>query len=314
MEKRKLILAIDFNNMVFASYYSNKLFNSKGNNINAIKGFFFKLNMLKETFNPDYIVFASDLSRETTFRRKLYKAYKAQRKPADPDIKFQMKYVSQMIALIGYPIINNELYEADDILGMISKYGTDNDIDTVIVSSDRDLYQLINDKTFIMSPRNNNSVIDTAYLVEKYKLMPNQWIDLKILQGDNSDNIPGIPGIGEITAMRLMQEYDSIEGIYSHMNDHKPALQNILNKGKDSIDITRQLVTIVTDYNLLGINEDMFKRGTEYSKEVMDIIIDLEIHSLINLFNYSLLSNPVFIDMSRLFGSNETFDIHSSNN
>ena len=306
MEKRKLILAIDFNNVAFASYYGQKLFNSKGVNVNAIKGFFFKLKLLKESFSPDYIVFASDLSRERTFRRKLYKKYKAQRKPTDEDMVNQMKYISQLVALLGYPILNNELYEADDILGMISKYAVDNNMDALIISSDRDLYQLINDNTFILSPRNSD-VVDTAYLIEKYKLMPNQWIDLKILQGDNSDNIPGIPGIGEITALRLMQQYNSIEGIYSHMNDHKPGIQRLLTEGESLIDLTRQLVTIVTDYSLINLTEDNFKRDVEYGKEIMDIIIDLEIHSLINVFNYSLLDKPIYVDMNALFGSNEQF-------
>ena len=181
-------------------------------------------------------------------------------------------------------------------------------MDTIIISSDRDLYQLINDNTFIMSPR-GNEVIDTAYLVEKYKLMPNQWIDLKILQGDNSDNIPGIPGIGEITALKLMQQYDSIAGIYSHMNEHRAVTQNLLKNGESSIDLMRQLVTIITDYNLINLTEDMFKRDTEYNKEIMDIIIDLEIHSLVNVFNYSLLDNPIYVDTSKFFGSNENFEI-----
>lgn len=306
MEKRKLILAIDFNNVAFASYYGQKLFNSKGTNVNAIKGFFFKLNMLKEMFSPDYIVFASDLSRERTFRRKLYKKYKAQRKPTDEDVLNQMKYINNIIALLGYKMLNNELYEADDILGMISKYASDNNMDTVIVSSDRDLYQLINDNTFILSPRNND-VVDTAYLVEKYKLMPNQWIDLKILQGDNSDNIPGIPGIGEITALRLMQQYDSVEGIYNHINDHKPNIQNLLEKGKDSIDLTRQLVTILTDYSLINLTEDDLKRNEEYGKEIIDLIIDLEINSLINIFNYSLLRKPIYIPNNPVFRIDNEF-------
>lgn len=306
MEKRKLILAIDFNNVVFASYYGQKLFNSKGVNINAIKGFFFKLKMLKESFTPDYIVFASDLSRERTFRRKLYKGYKAQRKPTDEDVVFQMKYINQLVSLLGYPVLNNDLYEADDILGMISKYATDNNMDTIIISSDRDLYQLINDNTFILSPRNSD-VIDTAYLIEKYKLMPNQWIDLKILQGDNSDNIPGIPGIGEITALRLMQQYDSIDGIYSHMNEHKVGIQNLLEKGKDSIELTRKLVTIVTDYSIIDLSEKNFMRDTQYGKEIMEIITELEIPSLINVFNYALLDEPIYMGNTTMFGSTETF-------
>lgn len=309
MEKRKLVLAIDFNNMVFTSYYGQKLFNSKNINVNAIRGFFNKLKMLKESFTPDYIVFASDLSRERTFRRKLFKGYKAQRKPSDQDVINQMKYISQIVALLGYPMLNNELYEADDILGMISKYCTDNGMDTLIVSSDRDLYQLINDNTFILSPRNSD-VVDTAYLVEKYKLMPNQWIDLKILQGDHSDNIPGIPGIGEITALKLMQQYGSIKGIYSHLNDHNNSVRNLLEKGESSIELTKQLVTIVTDYTVINLNEENFKKNEEYNKEVMDIILDLEIYSLINIFNYSLFEKPVYVDTSSLFGSNETFNIN----
>ena len=110
----KLVLAIDFNNILFGSYYGAPLINSKGMNVNAIKGFFFKLRSLKETFNPDYIVMANDLSREKTFRRRMYPPYKAQRKPHDEDIITQLKYGQQLAALMGYKFINNELYEADD--------------------------------------------------------------------------------------------------------------------------------------------------------------------------------------------------------
>jgi len=307
MNDKKLILAIDFNNFIFANYYSQKLFNRNGKNINAIKGTFFKLKMLKEMFNPDYIVFASDLSREKTFRRKLYKKYKAQRKPTDEDIIFQMKYISQLIALLGYKILNNETYEADDILGMISKYGTDNNMETVIVSSDRDLYQLINDNTFIMSPRGKNEVVDIAYLVENYIPMPYKWVVLKTLPGDPSDNIPGIPGIGEITALKLMQEYDSIDGIYDSIKEMKPSVQKLLRAGIDTIDLTKQLVTIITDYNLIGLNEDMLIREECYPKECIDTILELEIPSLINIFNYSLFDKPIYIDQSSIAGSNETF-------
>ena len=140
MNTRPLILGIDFNNMVFGSYYGEKLINSKGINTNAIKGFFMKLKSLKDSLNPDYIVFANDLSRDRTFRRKLYKPYKAQRKEHDPDIMLQLKYTAQIAALIGYKFINNEMYEADDVLGMISKYTTDNNMDMILASSDKDMY------------------------------------------------------------------------------------------------------------------------------------------------------------------------------
>ena len=105
--ERKILLAIDFNNVLFSSYYGDKLINSKGENVNAVKGFFFKLKTLRDTFNPDYIVFANDISRSKTFRRKLYKPYKAQRKEHDPDVLKQMEYASRLVSLLGFPFINN---------------------------------------------------------------------------------------------------------------------------------------------------------------------------------------------------------------
>lgn len=285
--QKKLILAVDFCNLLFGSYYGEKLINSKGMNVNAIKGFFFKLKSIKDTFNPDGIVFAKDLSRERTFRRKLYAPYKAQRKPHDPDIIKQMEYTNRLIALIGYPVLDNETYEADDILGMIGKYNSERNTNTIIVSSDRDLYQLIGDNTFIISPR-GNEFIDRAYLMTNYRLTPEQWIDYKILQGDISDNIPGIPGIGKVTALKLMQQFGSIDGIYSHMGYHKPGLRDILRSGESMIPLTRQLVTIITDYTKIDLkDEDMLMRE-RYENEVYSLLEELEIYSLFNVVNYSL--------------------------
>ena len=285
---RKLILAVDFNNMLFGSYYGEKLYNSRGMNVNAIKGFFFKLKTLKDTFEPDYIVMANDISRSRTFRRKLYKPYKAQRKEHDQDVLDQMKYTSQICALLGYPFINNELYEADDIIGMISKYAAENDMDMIIVSSDMDLYQLLTDTTYIFSHK-NKELIDRQWLFNKYKLTPEQWIELKMLKGDTSDNIPGVHGIGEVTALKLMQRFGSIENIYSKLGYIKPALRDILVAGKDMLDLWRTLVTIVTDYTQIGFTADMLNPKERYEKEVFDVINELEIHSLFNVMNYSLM-------------------------
>ena len=289
---KKIVLAIDYNNLLFGSYYGEKLINSRGENVNAVKGFFFKLKMLKDMFDPDLIVFANDLSRERTFRRKLYKPYKAQRKPQDPDIIKQMEYASRLAALIGYPFINNELYEADDILGMIGKYNSERGVDTVIVSSDRDLYQLIGNHTFIFSPK-NKELIDKANLYLKYKLTPEQWVELKILQGDRSDNIPGIPGIGEVTALKLMQQFGSIDSIYSHMGYHKPGIRDLLKQGESVIQLTRQLVTIITDYTKIDLNDTKMELNTRYQNEVYSLLEELELYSLLNVVNYSLFIDKI---------------------
>lgn len=288
MADRKLVIGIDFNNMVFGSYYGQSLINSRGINVNAIKGFFFKIKALKEMFNPDYIVICNDLSRETTFRRKLYKPYKAQRKAHDPDIMLQLKYAAQIAALLGYPFINNEYYEADDILGMISKYTAEHDIDMIIASSDKDMYQLVSDKTFVLSPKNKD-LIDESWMMDNYKLTPQQWIELKMLQGDRSDNIPGIPGVGEITALKLMQQFGSIDNIYQHLGSLKPALKDMLVKGESVLPITRELVTIVTDYTKIGLTEEMLQRKEIFLNELFGVLEELELHSLFNVVNYSLL-------------------------
>ena len=290
--ERKIVLGVDFNNMLIGSYYGEKLINDKGMNVNAIKGFFFRIQSLKNIFNPDYIIMANDLSREKTFRRKLYKKYKAQRKPLDPDIFNQMKYAANIAALLGYPFIDNELYEADDILGMVSKYTFENDMDMVIASSDRDLYQLVNDHVFIFSPR-SKELIDKSYIYQKYKLTPEQWIELKMLQGDRSDNIPGVNGIGEVTALKLMQKFGSIEEIYKHLGYLKPGLRECLKNGESVLPLTRDLVTIITDYTKIGFTGEMLNPKERFENDIYKLLEELGLHSLFNVMNYSLFLNKV---------------------
>ncbi len=247
-----------------------------------------KLKQLKENYNPDYLVIANDLSRNKTFRRKLYKPYKANRKTHDDDILNQVKYGLEMCALIGLPIINNEEYEADDILGMISKYGTDNDIDVIIVSSDKDLYQLVNERVSILSPR-NNKIIDVDYIENTYYLRVSQWIELKMLMGDNGDNIPGIKKVGEVTALKLLYDWNNIENLYNNIKSIKGVLQENLIAGKDQLPLVRDLVTIITDYNIIGLTGEMLLPQEKFEKNVYDMIEMLEIPSLIDVMRYSLM-------------------------
>ena len=286
---KELIIGLDFNNLVYGSYYGEKLINSKGINVNAIQSFFYKMKMLIENLNPNYIVLANDISRDKTFRRKIFPAYKSTRKPTDEDIITQMKYCSQLAALLGFPFINDPLYEADDILRMISKYATENNMEMIIISSDRDLYQLINDSVFIYSLK-NREIIDRNWMYSKYRIYPEQWVELKILMGDRSDNIPGIEGIGEIGALKLLYEFKTIENIYSHLSSVKPALKDKLINGRDSIELMRKLVTIVTDYNLINFNREMIYRQNAYPDEVYGLLEELELNSLINVMRFSLLA------------------------
>jgi DNA polymerase-1 len=290
MTNKQLILGIDFNNVFFGGYHSEKLINSKGMNVNAIKNFFFRIKYLKDSYDPDYIVLANDIGRDKTFRRKLYKPYKSQRKPQNDDIINQIRYTIQLSSLIGFPIINNELYEADDILGMISKYATENDMNMILVSTDKDLYQLINDNVTIFSPK-SRELIDTQWLYEKYQLTPSQWIDFKILQGDISDNIPGVSEVGEVNALRLLHQYGNIENIYNNLHQLKPSLSKSFEESYNSLALIRELVTIVTDYNKIEFNRSMLENHVSYTTEVYSLISELEINSLFDIMKYSLLNN-----------------------
>ncbi len=298
MYDRKTVLAIDFNNILFMSYYGQPLINSRGINVNAVKTFFFKLRTFREMFEPDYIVCASDLSRAKTFRRKMYPPYKAQRGASDPNVINQMKYASQMFALLGFQTINNEYYEADDILGMISRMSERNDMDCVIVSSDKDLYQLVTDNTFILSPKNSN-LINKEFLMNNYQLTPEQWIELKILQGDRGDNIPGIRGIGNVTALKLMQTYGSIDNIYDNLDKISNKLRELLIGEKNDIQLMRDLVTIVTDYSRIDLTLKDIQRTKPFEAELYDLINELEIHSLTNLMRYNLL--PQYNDKIQVY-------------
>lgn len=285
----KTIVVIDLANVAISSYYSKPLINYYGMNVNMIKGFFFRINSALNMFNPDYLVFAEDIPRSDTFRRKMFPPYKAKRKPSNKEITDQIIQIKNLIILLGFPMLKYEPYEADDVAGMIAKYGDDHNFETIIISSDKDLYQLVSDRTSIYSMRNGGEFIDREYMLEHYSLLPSQWTDLKILQGDNSDNIPGIRGIGPSTALSLLQKYESIENIYQHLKELPKQIQFRLAQGRKDIPLLRDLVTIVTDYDKVKITEDSFKRGDVFAADVMQTINDLDIRSLQKVMWFKLI-------------------------
>ena len=270
-DNRKLVLEIDFYNMVFGSYHSKPLINQLGQNVNAIIGFFNKLKFMKETFNPDYIVAASDMSRNTTFRRKIYPPYKAQRKPKDENIMWQCRIIKQMFGLLGFQVIENSFYEADDLLGMMAKYNHEHNMKTIIVSGDRDLYQLVDDDVFLVSPV-SGAFVDREYIRKYYDLTPEQWIDLKILKGDPSDNIKGVEGIGDKTAMKLMHTYGSLNKIYDSLINIHPPIAKRLERAIPNLQLIRELVTIITDYTRINYDMKMILRREPFVKELFDVI------------------------------------------
>ena len=261
---RPIILIIDFANVAYSGWYSKPEITKNGQNVNAVIVFFQRLRALKETFNPTFMLLAEDMGRANTFRRKMFAPYKAQRKPVDPDIEYQMDIIKSINQSLGFARLRNPIFEADDIVGMVAKWGDENGYDSIIISSDRDMYQLLTEHTYVMSPK-DNQIIDLQYMEDMYQLNPKQWIDLKILQGDNADNIPGIRGIGKKTALELMQKFGSIENIYENLQYIKPHIRDVLVAGKNDIPLMRDLVTIITDYTNIELKEsDLYRHDVMF--------------------------------------------------
>ena len=218
------LLAVDSNSILNRAYYGLKpLTNTKGQFTHAILGFMNIIHKVQDEIQPDRTVFAFDL-KEKTFRHKMYDGYKGTRKGMPEELLQQLEPTKELLRLLGYEIITVPGFEADDILGTISKISADNGDFCFIATGDRDSFQLVSDKVNIRlaSTKAGNSVatlVDEAYIREKYDVTPGELIDIKALMGDTSDNIPGVPGVGEKTAIGLIAKFHSLDRVYENIDD-----------------------------------------------------------------------------------------------
>ncbi len=235
------ILAVDSNSIMNRAYYGIKVLTTKdGFFTNAIYGFLNILLSAKAEVKPDAIVFAFDV-HAPTFRHKMYDAYKAGRHPTPQELIDQFPVIKELLRDIGYPVIEIEGWEADDILGTISRLCEEQGSECFISTGDRDSLQLIgpHTKVRLASTKMGASVsemMDEAAVMEKYGVAPIELIQVKALMGDSSDNIPGVPGIGEKTALDLISRYHSVNYIYEHLSEieAKPSVLKKLEAGRDS--------------------------------------------------------------------------------
>jgi len=219
MEK---VVLIDGNNLMFRSYYATAysgsiMKNSKGFPTNALYGFANMINKILNEEKPKYVLVAFDKGK--TFRHDNYHEYKAGRIETPTELKQQFSVAKEMLDAMGIKWFEIDGYEADDIIGTFSSLVTNSsDFEGLIISSDRDLLQLINDKITVKLLKTKDYIMmDKSTFIETYGIEPIRIIDLKGLQGDSSDNIPGVKGIGEKTALKLLQEYGSIENMYVNL-------------------------------------------------------------------------------------------------
>lgn len=240
-------LVIDGNSILNRAFYGIRvLTNSRGVATNAVTGFMNTLLMLEKDVQPDMIAVAFDL-KAPTFRHKMYDGYKANRKGMPEDLAQQLPYMKKIIKAMGIAIIEQEGYEADDIIGTISAACADKKIPCTVSTGDRDSFQLVNDYVTVRLAKTKGDIYYTPGVIEdEYGVTPKQMIEVKALMGDTSDNIPGVRGIGEKTALSLIKEFASVDGLYENINSTliTDGLRNKLINGKESCYMSRKLAEI----------------------------------------------------------------------
>lgn len=245
------LVVIDGNSIFYRSFYALPLLtNSQGEYSNAVYGFAIQILHIIQTIKPKYIAVAFDVSKKT-FRNEIYSDYKGTRKPMPDELRSQIVPLKKMLSLMNIKCVEQEGIEGDDIIGIISKRFLDTE--TIIVTGDRDTFQLVDDTTKVYFTKKGTSelkVMGEKELKQEYGVSPKEFIDLKALQGDSSDNIPGVAGIGPKTATELIQKYGSIEEIYEHIDEISGKLKDKLVDGKENAFMSKKLATILTKGDL----------------------------------------------------------------
>ena len=294
-QSKKTLLILDGFAIIFRVFYSRQpMVSSTGVTTTVVQGFLSILfKLIKET-KPSHIILALD-SKGPTFRHEQYPEYKAGREPAPPELTEQIPTLEKVIEAFNIPMHNVEKYEADDIIGTIALDAYSEGFNTVVVSGDKDLFQLINDKTSIWysSPNRFSSdrlVDENSYVDEKgfEGVKPQNVPDLKGLAGDSSDNIKGIPGIGQKVALALLNKYKNLENIYKNIEDIPDLnirgavrVQRLLEENKNNAFLSRELATIKKDAPL-NLDFDQSEFWNFENNQVIEVLKDLELMSLVN--------------------------------
>ena len=278
MAQNNRLLLIDANSIVHRAYHAlPNLMTSKGAHTGAIYGFLTIFLRIVAELSPTHVAAAFDL-KAPTFRHRLYAPYKGTRKPMDAELAEQFEPLKELLALMRVPVVSKEGYEADDILGTLSAHTDD---DTVILTGDRDSFQLVSPTTRIYWTKKGVSdveVIDLARLGAD-GFTPQSFIDYKALRGDPSDNIPGVPGVGEKTAKLLLEQYKTLDEVLDHASEVKGKLGETLSASREIAELSRTLATIDKDVPL-EIDEESLRFSGVYSEDVRRRLQELELNSL----------------------------------
>jgi DNA polymerase I len=285
----KRFVLIDGNAILHRAFHAlPPLTTSSGELVNAVFGFTSMLLKVISELHPEYIAVTFDRPKPT-FRKEIYVGYQAQRPEMVDELSSQIEKVHDVVKTLNIPIFEVDGYEADDVIGTLSKQAgkfgkKKNQLETIIVTGDRDLLQLIDDHVKVFAPIKGLSetiLFDEKTVEEKFGLKPSQWIDFKALKGDSSDNYPGVAGIGPKTASDLLKKYDTLEKLYKHLSELPKKMAVKLKEGTEMATMAKQLATIVRDAPVKLKLDDC--KVEDYDKEkAITLLKQLEFKSLIS--------------------------------
>ena len=281
----KKLVIIDGKSVFYRGYYAmGNLSLEDGTPTGGVYGFASLAFEVIRKLKPDYVVVAWDKKGTSTAKRSaIYPEYKAGRKKAPDDFYEQIPLLKDFLKTLGWPLFETDGYEADDILGTLAAQANKLGVEANLITSDLDMLQLIDENTKVFAMKRGFSDIeefDLEYFENKYGLKQSQFLDLKALQGDSSDNIPGVPGIGPKTATQLLQEFFTLEGIYENLENIKPAWRKKLEAGKDSAFMSKKIAEIFLDAPVELNFEDADIHNFNY-EEVLKMLRKLEFNSLV---------------------------------
>ncbi|CDI50293.1 DNA polymerase I [Clostridium tetani] len=284
MSKRDKLVILDGNSLMNRAFYAlPPLTNHEGVHTNAVYGFINMLLKIKDDIKPDYIVCTFDKSAPT-FRHEAYKDYKAGRKKMPEELREQFPIVKDLLSKLAIEIFEIEGFEADDLIGTLSKFAEEKDIEVYIVTGDKDALQLASDTTKILFTKRGiteREIYDRQKVIDEIGVTPTEFIDVKGLMGDPSDNIPGVPGIGEKTALKLIKEYGSVENVLNNIENlsGKKLKENLIENSEQAI-FSKKLATIMRNVPI-DMDLEKIKSKEEYDVEaVREIFINLQFKSL----------------------------------
>ena len=283
----KTVFILDSYGLIYREYFafiSHPLTNKAGENISALFGFFRNLSTILKRYKPRYMVAAFD-SRTPTFRHERYPEYKANREKTPDDLKAQFPWIEEVLHTLGIPLVRCDGFEADDVIATIAAQCEKEGRHCCVLSADKDLMQLTTENTHILKPDRTEiwAEVDMAGVEAEWGVPPEKLLDLLSLMGDTADNVPGVKGIGPKSAVKLLSEYGSLEGIYEHADEIKGAQGEKLRADRENAFLSKELITLRYDVPCAQTPED-FKTDHLNFKETAGELVRRELPAVAKQF------------------------------